>query len=364
MFHTNINSPALQHHATTALSRWLISLFLILSLAACSEPVKTFKTSIFTFGTIIDVEVADVDAATANTVFQSIESDLQRMHVFWHPWQNGPLGRTNTLCGLTGTFSAASSVIPLLIEAKRLAIKSDHLFNPAIGKLIKLWGFQQDEFDLNTPPDDAAIQALVKANPRMTDLTIKGVRLTCNNAAIKVDLGGIAKGYALEQILKNLQQTYQLKNIVINAGGDLKALGQRGDRLWRIGIRDPLATNTQTAIASIEAKSGEAIFTSGSYERYYKANNKRIHHIIDPRTGYPAKGSLSVTVIHPDATTADAAATAIFVAGPKNWISMAQKLGIEHVLLIDDENNVHITQAMLDRVSFIKEPDKLLVVRP
>ncbi len=356
--------PQAMHHSHwPRLIKYLLAGLLLLSVSACKHSVEIHKTSIFSFGTIIDVEVADVTNKQAELIFKTIEDDLNRMHVFWHPWQKGALARTNTLCEMTGTFSAATSVIPLLIEAKRLAIKSDHLFNPAIGKLVKLWGFQQDDFNMNAPPADSQIQELVKANPRMTDIKIKGVRVSCSNPAVRIDLGGIAKGYALEKIISNLQQQYDVKNIIINAGGDLKALGQHGDRPWRIGIRDPLASDRNTAIASIKAKSGDSIFTSGSYERYYLANNKRIHHIIDPRTGYPAKGSLSVTVIHPDATTADAAATAIFVAGPEHWIKMANKLGVKYVMLIDNKNNVFVTQAMLKRVEFVNEPENLFVSR-
>lgn len=343
-----------------------IILVLILSVSACQQEqkIESHKTSIFSFGTVIDVEVTDVSQEIAEQIFTAIESDIQSMHIFWHPWQPGPLARTNTLCETTSTFSAATSVLLLVKEARRLAIQSDHLFNPAIGRLVKLWGFQQDEFDMNTPPDDADIQKLVKANPKMSDIKIKGVRFTCSNPAIRIDLGAVAKGYALEQIFANILENYPVKNMVINAGGDLKAVGKHSRRPWRVGIRDPLATDSNTAIASINAHSGDSIFTSGNYERYYLANNKRIHHIIDPRTGYPAEGSLSVTVIHPDATTADAAATALFVAGPKDWVKVAHKMGIKYVMLIDDKNNVHLTQAMFDRVEFIKEPKSLMVVRP
>ena len=346
------------------LAKWSIGLIFLLSVSACQQKLESHKTSIFSFGTVIDVEVTDVNQETAQQIFEAIEDDLSRMHIFWHPWKAGPMARTNLLCETTSTFSAATSVIPLIIKARRLAIQSGHLFNPAIGQLVKLWGFQQNEFDMNIPPDDAAIQTLVKANPKMTDISIKGVRFTCSNPAVRVDLGAVAKGYAIEQIFKYLQANYPIKNLMINAGGDLKALGQHSNRPWRVGIRDPFATDRDTAIASINAESGDSIFTSGNYERYYLANNKRIHHIIDPRTGYPAKGSLSVTVIHPDATTADAAATAIFVAGPKDWPELAKKMNIKYVMLIDDKNNVHITQAMLDRVEFIKEPKSLFVVRP
>lgn len=337
---------------------------LLVCVSACQQKVESHKTSIFSFGTVIDVEVTDVNQQQAEKIFAAIEDDLKRMHIFWHPWKKGPLARTNLLCETTSIFSAATSVIPLILKARSLAIQSDHLFNPAIGRLVKLWGFQQDEFDMNIPPEDAAIQALVKANPKMTDISISGVRFTCLNAAVKVDLGGIAKGYALEQILNNLRANYAVKNIVINAGGDLKAFGQHGNRPWRVGIRDPLSSNSETAIATINANSGDSIFTSGNYERYYLANNKRIHHIIDPRTGYPAKGSLSVTVIHADASVADAAATALFVAGPTQWAELAKKMKIKNVMLIDDKNNIHITQSMLERVDFIKEPKSLFVVRP
>ncbi len=348
----------------TTLLRLTISLVFLLSISACQQATPSYKTAIFSFGTLIQVEVSDVNESQAQKIFKAIEDDLKRMHVLWHPWQSGPMGRTNSLCGMAGTFSAPTSVIPLVIKAKQLAIQSEHLFNPAIGNLVKLWGFQQDSFDKNTPPADDKIQALLKANPRMTDITIKGVRFTCRNPAVRIDLGGIAKGYALEKIIDNLKQNFQVKNIMISAGGDLKAIGRHGERPWVIGIRDPLATDKQTAIATVKAKSGDSVFTSGSYERYYLANNKRIHHIIDPRSGYPAKGSLSVTVIHPDATTADAAATALFVAGPNQWIKLANKMGIKYVLLIDDKNNIHVTQAMLDRVEFIKEPKSLFVVWP
>ncbi len=342
----------------------LLLLAFILSVIACQQKVESYKTSIFSFGTVIEVEVAGINEKLAEQVFKTIEEDLQRMHVYWHPWQAGALSRTNKLCGMAGTFSAAISVIPLIQKAQVLAKQSDNLFNPAIGNLIQLWGFQQDEFENNTVPDDAEIQALVKANPRMSDIHISGVRITCDNPDVRLDFGGIAKGFALEKIISNITQTYGVKNMIINAGGDLKAIGKHGDRPWHIGIRDPFSTDKNTAFASIEVNSGDSIFTSGNYERYYMANNKRIHHIIDPRTGYPAKDSMSVTVIHPDATTADAAATALFVAGPKQWVEIAQKMGIEYVLLIDDKQNVYVTQAMLDRVKFVKEPKNLLVFRP
>ena len=139
----------------------------------------------------------------------------------------------------------------------------------------------------------------------------------------------------------------------INTGGDLKVIGQRGDTPWHIGIRDPRG---EGVIASLEMQGNEAAFTSGDYERFFKLEGKRYHHILDPRTGQPARKSQSVTVIHSDATLADAAATALFVAGPEEWLIIAKSMNIQQAMLVDRQGKIHITRALADRVKFEK-PD-------
>ena len=106
------------------------------------------------------------------------------------------------------------------------------------------------------------------------------------------------------------------------------------------------------------------MFTSGNYERYFEYNGIRYHHILDPRTGYPARGSLSVTVVNNDAATADAAATALFVAGPEGWREVARNMGIKEVMLIDENMTVYMTPAMAARVQFTVEPKPKTVVTP
>lgn len=333
----------------------VISLSIITS--ACQQKTSEHHDQFLVFGTVINITLLDVDDKTAEESFRHMREDLKVMHRVWHVWEPGSLMRMNQLLTYTGEFSAAPSVLELVHVAKDMAIKSQHLFNPAIGKLIALWGFHSHK-QPGVLPSDKVIKELVKQNPTLEDITINGVRLKNTNPAVKIDLGGIAKGFAIDRLLRYLQQR-GIYNAMINTGGDLKVIGKHGDRPWKIAIRDPrkqTQNNQPAVVATLDLNNNEAAFTSGDYERYFKKkknNNpdKHFHHIIDPRTGYPAEGTQSVTVLHEDAATADAAATALFIAGPTQWIEIAKAMNIKYVLLIDDAGKLHISSAMLKRVT-------------
>ena len=341
--------------------RYLKRSFLLLAVlslglftSACQQQPSEHHDEFLVFGTVINVTLLDVDSKTAEEAFRHIREDLKVMHRVWHVWEPGSLMRINKLLELTGEFSAAPSVLEVVHVAKDLAIKSQHLFNPAIGKLIALWGFHSHK-QPGKLPSEKAIKDLVKQNPTLENIKINGVRMNNNNAAVKIDLGGIAKGYAIDRLLTYLKQR-GIHNALINTGGDLKVIGRHGNRRWKIAIRDPRNTaNSKKSgiVASLELNDNEAAFTSGDYERYFKNkknNDQHFHHIIDPRTGYPAVGTQSVTVLHQNASTADAAATALFIAGPTQWVEIAKAMGIKYVLLIDDKGKLHISSAMQKRV--------------
>ena len=341
--------------------RYLKRSFLLLAVlslsvffSACQQQPSEHHDEFLVFGTVINVTLLDVDSKTAEEAFRHIREDLKVMHRVWHVWEPGSLMRINKLLEFTGEFSAAPSVLDVVHVAKDLAIKSQHLFNPAIGKLIALWGFHSHK-QPGKLPSEKAIKDLVKQNPTLENIKINGVRMNNNNAAVKIDLGGIAKGYAIDRLLTYLKQR-GIHNALINTGGDLKVIGRHGNRRWKIAIRDPRNTaNSKKSgiVASLELNDNEAAFTSGDYERYFKNkknNDQHFHHIIDPRTGYPAVGTQSVTVLHQNASTADAAATALFIAGPTQWVEIAKAMGIKYVLLIDDKGKLHISSAMQKRV--------------
>ena len=327
-------------------------------LLACDKQPDEFHHSILNFGTIIDITLYDVDEALAVKIFNDLDNDYKLLHEAWSPWVPGSLSRINSLLPSQKKFSAAPSVIPLIYESIKLSEASNQLFNPAIGKLINLWSFHKYDTPDIKPPAAASIKKLVDSNPNLSDLTINGLQIQSSNPDVQLNFGAFAKGYAIDQSMAYLKQS-GVKHAIINTGGDLKALGRHGNRAWRIGIRHP---RKNTIIASIKTQGEESIFTSGDYERFYMHNGQRYHHILDPRTGNPAQGTQSVTVIHSDSGLADAAATALFIAGPDEWHQMAKKLKLKQIMLIDDKGNIHLTPEMKQRVKFESKIDTTLII--
>jgi thiamine biosynthesis lipoprotein len=323
--------------------RLLIIIPLLVAVVSCSSKDEAiYNHQFFAFGTLIEVTVYGVDPALAERASDTLEEYFLAMHSDWHAWLPGSLTETNERLGTLEPFTANPDILPLLEEANRLSRLSSGLFNPVIGKLIAMWGFQDNALPIGELPDENDIQILVKQAPSAGDILIEGDRITSTNKAAQYDLGAFAKGYAIDKAIDRLREL-GINNAIVNAGGDLRAIGQHGDRPWRIGIRHPRAGGI---LASIEIEGDTSIFTSGDYERFFEVDGVRYHHIIDPRTGYPASDTTSVTVVHHSAATADAAATALFVAGPENWIDTARHMNTNTVMLIDSNNVIHMTPAM------------------
>lgn len=319
-----------------------------LLLTACQQQPQLHSRKFIAFGTLVEIKIYSTDKSRADRAMNDVERDFRYMTATWDPWRRNAMTRVNNLLQTTEWFSVAPSVYPLIKKAIPIARKSEHLFNPAIGKMIKLWEFNKDERSVPAPPDAAAVRKLVNQNPTLDDIETRGITIRSRNPAIHLDFGAFAKGYGIDATLVTLQK-HGIKNALIAAGGDLRVIGSPPRRQWHIAIKHP---RKRGYMASVKLKPGESIFTSGDYERYFMDGVTRYHHIIDPRTGYPAKGTISVTVIHHDAAEADAAATALFVAGPKDWHRIAKKMGIKYVMLIDTDNRIHMNPAMAKRIRF------------
>ncbi len=341
-----------------------LHLFLVLSLlltSSCQQAPREYKQTLLVFGTLVKITLREVDPALAQKYIAQIRKDLNFMHKAWHPWKPGPMGRTNALLATGGWFSANPSVLPVIKRGIELARITNNLFNPAIGKLIGLWGFHQDDAPKGPPPAKKAIDQLLARHPRMSDIEIDGLRMRSHNPAVQLDFGAMAKGLAVDRVIHYLR-SQGVRNAIINAGGDLKVIGSHGDRPWRIGIRHPREKGK--VLAALDAYDGDSVFTSGDYERYYIYKGRRYHHIIDPRTGYPANQSTSATVILKDAATADAAATALFVAGPSGWQVIARKMHLRYVMLVDKNGRIIMTPAMAKRITLIDTDRKPIIIQP
>lgn len=343
----------------------IITCLLFTLLSGCNQPPETssqtYQHSIFSFGTIIDISINGVDELTAEKAFDQLEEDFRYMHITWHPQLRNAIARDNQLIASGEWFSDAPSVRPLIELSRQLSAASDNLFNPTIGKLIQLWGFNTAEHETEIPPNKREINKLVTNNPAIQDLEIDGIRMRSKNPNVSLNFGALAKGYGIRQEMQMLT-SMGIKNAVINAGGDLEAIGKHGNRPWRIGIIHP--RKKESVLAYLDIEGHESVFTSGDYERYFIYEGKRYHHIIDPRTGYPVTGVQSVTVIHPDAAIADAAATALFVAGVKDWHRIARSMGVSYVLLIDENNTVHMNPKMQKRLHFQQAPKAIQLSKP
>ena len=247
-------------------------------------------------------------------------------------------------------------------------------------------GFQSDEFKPQLP-DEKQLLALVAAKPQMSDLVFsatpnpsrpplvrggenaapsldkgragEGLGVGSRNKSVQLDLGGYAKGYALDRAAALLKQQ-GIHNALINIGGNVLAMGAHGARAWRIGIQHPRKPGP---LATLELHDGEAIGTSGDYQRYFEFGGKRYCHLIDPRSGRPVQDVQAVTVLTHGAhagTLSDATSKPLFISGSAGWRTAAQKMQLSEALLIDGAGVVHLTAAMQKRLEFT---DKSTVTR-
>jgi thiamine biosynthesis lipoprotein len=333
-------------------------LTLLIFVTACSNDDRARQAKFYAFGTEIDVSLYGVDSETANNTVEALENSFSNANDTWHAWQPSILSDINSAIKQGEKIAVTTDVTKVINQAQELAQTSQHLFNPAAGKLFELWGYHADNwFESRPPPNERDINSWLSDVPTMDDINIINGELSSSNTNVKLGFGGFAKGYAVDTAIEALQQL-GIKNAIINIGGDLRVIGSHGERPWVIGIRHP---RKEGMLGSVALKDDESMFTSGDYERFFEYQGTRYPHILDPRTGYPAKDATSVTVLHNNAAEADAAATALFVAG-KEWPQIAAAMGIDYVMLARPDGQIELSPKMLDRVRLINN-NKPAIIR-
>ena len=331
----------------------LFLLFSVFSLLSCTKEEPIYNTQSYVFGTLVDITIYGEPPLEAENMASEMMREFQNLHNRLHAWRPSEIKTLNHVFSKgKSPASIDADISKMIAEATTLSIDSHGAFNPAIGHLISHWGFQHDEFKpVKINPNK--IQALLAEKPQMVDIVLQEGKAFSNNPAVQLDLGGYAKGYALDQALSYLRKA-GVKNALINIGGNIIALGKRGDKPWRVGIQHP---RKPEAIATLELPSGWAIGTSGDYQRYFELNGKRYCHIINPETGYPVEGVQSVTVLIPPQSNAgvlsDVTSKPIFIAESSKRAQAAADMHVNDFLVIESVDKIFASPAMAKRLTWL-----------
>lgn len=275
----------------------------------------------------------------ADTALNAAEAEIERLDTLWSiSNDDGEIARLN----VDKQATLSDDTITLLQRAKDISAATNGLFACTIEPIMEAWGFTSGSY---TVPNSATLQTL------LTYVDDTQIRINGNTATIpadvKVDLGGIAKGFTSDRVMTLFAEN-GVKSGIISLGGNVQALGTKPDgSLWRVGIQDPADKNSIIATLEIADK---AVITSGGYQRYFEQDGITYHHIIDPRTGQPADSGLSsVTIVSDDGTLADGLSTALFVMGKDAALEFWRNHRDEFdAVLVDDEGCVTITAGLAD----------------
>jgi thiamine biosynthesis lipoprotein len=302
-------------------------------------------------GTECEFKAFASDEELVDRAFARGFDEFDRIEALTTSWR--PTSEVSHINDAAGRQPVTVSADTLAIIEKSLWVSSltDGAFDITIGVYKGLWKFDEDKD--GTLPDPAEVKRrrkLVSWHDVIIDKKKSTVMLRRRGQAI--NLGGIAKGYAVDAAVRAIRAA-GLRDFIVKAGGDLFAAGRKGDRAWRVGIQDPRAPHGQIIFEL--GVTDQAFNTSGDYERYVIKDGVRYHHILDARTGFPARETRSVTLLAPDSFTADALDTAIFAVGPERGMKIVAGIKDLEAVIVDAHNQVHITPGLKDKL--IKHAD-------
>lgn len=311
---------------------------------ATNDLFSTQRTLMGTEWSIQIVLGGNVSRIRAESAVDEAFAELHRVESVMSEWlPESPLSQINASAGI------GPVEVPVeLREIIRRGIEWGRLSNGAFDitwlGLGSLWHFDESF----VPPEPSAISRAL-ANVDYRKVRIQNGSVFLEKAGMAIGLGGIAKGYGIDRAGTVLGEA-GIGSFLINGGGDILTSGNRGGRPWRIGIRDPRGGPTDL-VARLNV-GGRAVVTSGDYERFKIVDGIRYHHIIDPRTGAPARKCRSVTVVAPRAETADVLATAVFVLGPAEGLRLAASQPETETFVIDSEGKFWMTSRFKDLAEF------------
>jgi thiamine biosynthesis lipoprotein len=303
-------------------------------------------------GSEVRLSAWTADEAAAYDGFAAVFAEFDRLDALLSVWQPGSdVRRLNAAAG-AGPVNVSAETIEVLQAAQAVSGWTNGKFDVTFGALAQVWKFDHDK-DERVPAAEeiAARLPLVDYQSVIVDADARTVRIT--RPGVHIHLGGIGKGYAVDRATA-LLQGYGLRNFMIQFGGDLYVAGEPGDGPWRLGINDPRG-GANDSFAMLELRDA-TLSTSGDYERFFIKDGRRYHHIIDPDTGWPARGCRSVTIVAKRAMLADALSTGVFILGPHAGMELVERLPDVEAIIVSAENEVLRSSGLRARLRILHPP--------
>jgi thiamine biosynthesis lipoprotein len=303
-------------------------------------------------GTVVQITFWTDDEPAAALAAEAVFAEFRRLDEMMTTWtEDSEVSKINAAAGVRAV-KVSKETFAVIKRALEISKKSKGVFDITVGAFQGLWKFDEDKD--GTIPDPAEVEqrlALVNWKDIVLDKKKRTVKL--KKKGMRITLGGIAKGYAVDRAAKLLWDA-GFVDFIIQAGGDMYVSGKKGDRSWVVGIRDPRGDRDDTfAVAPIE---NHSFSTSGDYERGFVKDGVRYHHILDPDTGHPARATRSVTVMAKDAFTADAWSKVLFILGADRAMKLVEQLDDFEAVFVTAENAVEISSGLKDKLRILQDP--------
>jgi thiamine biosynthesis lipoprotein len=319
--------------------------------AQATGEARAYPFTAQAMGTLVTVTIWSEDMGLAGRGAKAVFDEFARLDQMMSNWvEDNELSKLNRGAGSFVTVDR--ELFDLIAFSKKQNGPTRGSFDLTVGAFQGLWKFDEDKD--GTIPKEKDVRARLKLiGWDKVDIRARGRKIRLEKKGMKLTLGGLAKGYAVDRAVAILRDM-GLKNFIVQAGGDLYASGRKGDNPWRVGIRDPRGPR-EDSFAVVEVE--DATFsTSGDYERSVVIGDKRYHHILDPKTGRPADRCRSVTIRAKNALLAEVWSKAVFVLGAEEGMKLLAKQGDLEAVIVDKNNQVHISDGLRDKVKILHPP--------
>ena len=340
------------------LSRSLISalqLMLMASMFATASPrVHHRQYQVMGTEAVFTAWTADIDKA--DQAFAAAYAEIRRIEDLMTDWERpgqppSDVVSINAGAGKPAPVTVSEETMQVIQASLDMSRRSEGAFDITYAAMRGLWKFDEDlEKHIPPPAEIERRRLLIDYRDVIVDAKKRTVRL--RRAGMRLGLGGIAKGYAVDRCAEVLRR-HGLRDFMVQAGGDLFVAGQKGSAHWMVGVRDPRAPKGIIAKMAIQ---DHAFSTAGDYERAFLLDGKRYHHIIDPKTGYPATASRGVTIFAPTAFLADALDDAVFILGPERGMALVDSYPGCSAMIVDASNKVWVSKSLEGRLERTAAP--------